>query len=416
MQTGSETHAAEEQDKQPKVLIVTGVLWIGGGAEKVAANLGNYLTDQGYETHLLTFYEAPEKYPYHGIYYTFNETPKTKLQKVLRVPLRIWKIARYAKAHDIDVAYAFLEEANFYTLLAKLLFIGRLPVIVSVRNNIRQRSWLFRKLSAWLYPHAKAVVSVTRVVEEMLIADFGLTNTTTIYNSLDMAKIAEQQAKPLPAEYQWLSDFSDDTPLLISIGRLISQKGQWHLIRAFSQVLKDHPAAKLVILGEGEYHDQLAKLIADCGLGDHVYLLGKHSNVYQFLAAADVFVFSSRWEGMPNTMLEALSAGLPIISPDCPSGPREIVAPELRVSETPQYPHRSPYGILATPFDPAAAPVWETPAAVPLNREEQELATAISTVLTEGWRRGLDYTSYQARIADAFTYDTIMTEWEALLR
>jgi len=78
---------------KPKILIVTGVLWIGGGAEKVAANLGNYFTDQGYESHLLTFYEAPDKYPYHGIYHSFNETAKThRLFKLFGIPWRIWRI------------------------------------------------------------------------------------------------------------------------------------------------------------------------------------------------------------------------------------------------------------------------------------------------------------------------------------
>ena len=402
---------AANGSKKPKVLIVTGVLWVGGGAEKVAANLGNYLTDQGYETHLLTFYEAPQKYPYHGIYHTFNEQPKTRLQKVFQVPVRIWKIARYARRHKITVAYTFLEEANFYTLVAKLLFRRRLPVIVSVRNNLNQRGRLFRWLSKKLYPHAQAVVSVTRAVEHMLQVDYGLHNTTTIYNSLDMEHVERQVGQPLPAAYQWLSDAQ---PLIITIGRLIQQKGQWHLIRAFSAVQQAHPDATLVILGEGEYRERLQQLVDDCGLSERVHFIGKHENVYQFLASADVFAFSSLWEGMPNTMLEALSVGLPIVSTDCVSGPREIIAPEVGTIESIHYPHGSPYGIL-TPVPDNAPPIWQAPAVQPLIPEEVELAAALKQVLDERWFRGPAHTEYRRRIATAFDKKTIMQQWEALL-
>ena len=397
---------------QPKILIVTGVLWIGGGAEKVAANLGNYFTDQGYETHLLTFYEAPDKYPYHGIYHSFNETPKGhRLFKLFGIPHRIWRIAKYARAHDINIAYTFLEEANFYVLLAKRLFVRRLPVVVSVRNNIRTRGWLFQRLCAWLYPSAKSVVAVTKQVEQMLIADFSLPNTTTIYNSLDMPYIAARAKEPLPSEYQWLNQAS---PLCISMGRLIPQKGQWHLIRAFSQVVASYPSAQLVVLGEGEYKAQLQQLVSDCGLADSVHFIGKHPNVYQFLQAADIFVFSSLFEGMPNTMLEALSLGLPIVSTDCPSGPREIIAPDLAVNAETNYPHKTPYGMLTTPFAIKEA-FFETPTERPLMPAEAQLADSISDVLTRNWTRGLAYTAYKQRITEAFTYEQIMQEWEAVL-
>jgi len=92
-----------EKNPKPKILIVTGVLWIGGGAEKVAANLGNYFTDQGYETHLLTFYEAAEKYPYHGIYHSFNETSKG--HRLIRLIGRQLWIRRFAQCvHTLGIA------------------------------------------------------------------------------------------------------------------------------------------------------------------------------------------------------------------------------------------------------------------------------------------------------------------------
>ncbi len=372
-------------EKKPKVLIITGVLWVGGGAEKVAANLGNYLVDEGYETHLLTFYEDDNKYPFHGTYHTFNESPPaSRLVKIWGIPLRVWRIARYIKKHDIDIAVSFLEEANFYTLAAKLIFVPKLPVIVSVRNNINRRGWIFRVLTKYLYPHAKKVVSVTRAIEEILKTEYYLTNTATIYNPIDTELVNQKTKEPLPTEWQWLQDKS---LLAISIGRLTHQKGQWHLVRAFSEVVKEYPQATLVILGEGEHRDKLQALIDESGLSNNVYLVGNHNNVYPFLAAADVFVFSSLYEGMPNTMLEAHSVRLPIISPDCISGPREIIAPELKIDETIEYPYRTEYGTLTSPMEDEE--VWQTVQKTPLTIAEEGLAEQIcerlsgSTVKTE---------------------------------
>ncbi len=402
----------EATDTKPKVLIITGVLWIGGGAEKAAANLGNYLTDQGYETHLLTFYEAAQKFPYHGIYHTFDEgAKKSWLHKLPRIPLRVWKINRYARHHQIDVVYAFLEEASFYTLVAKRLFFWRRKVIVSVRNNTNRLGRLFRFVSRVLYPHADVVVAVTRAIEHQLQSNWQLTNTTTIYNSLDMPYVEERVGEALPPEHQWLAEH---TPLVISIGRLIQQKGQWHLIRAFSAVREAHPTAKLVIIGEGEYRARLEQLVAACELTDVVHLIGKHPNVYQFLASADLFAFSSLWEGMPNTVLEALSVGLPIVSTDCVSGPREIIAPDVGILEAIAYPHETPFGVLIKAPE-NLPPIWQPPADIPLIPEEQQLAEALSDVLERRWFRGPEHTEYRRRIADAFDKTTIMQQWEDLL-
>lgn len=404
----------EKKEKDnPRILIVTGVLWVGGGAEKVAAMLGNYFTDQGYETHLLTFYEAPEKYPYHGVYHTLNEQPKkNRLSKIWNIPVRIWRIRQYARAHNIDTIFSFLEEANFYVLVMKMLFARRMRVIVSVRNNIRRRGWFFRTISRMLYPYAAKVVSNTRSVERMLIEDFGLTNTASIYNPLDMDMIEKRKQEPLASEFAWLSSRS---PLCISIGRLIHQKGQWHLIRAFTWVVKAHPHATLIILGEGEYQRKLEDLIKDCDLSEHVFLIGKHANVYQFLQQADMFVFSSLWEGMPNTMLEALAVGLPIVSTDCVSGPREIIAPDANANATEKltYPHRTTYGVLTEPF--AYDACWESPERTALTDSEIQLADAIRGLIDEGWKRGELYTAYLARTKD-FAYEKVMQEWRVFLR
>lgn len=371
-----------DKESRPRILIVIGTLAIGGGAEKVAAALGSALAARGHEAHLVTFYERPEKYAFNGIYHSFNEAlVGNRLSKLQNLPRRLWRIRKYIQDNDIDVVISFLEEANFYVLFSKLFWRLRQPVIVSVRINILCREWPFRLLSYLLYPFAYKVVSVTRGVERILMKHFRLRNTITIYNPLELHSVSRKMTEPLPAEYGWLKDCS---PLFISNGRYTHQKGQWHLIRAFAGFQEAYPSAVLAILGDGEYRERLTRLIADCGLENKVYLLGRHHNVYRFLAVADAFVFTSLYEGMPNAMLEALAVGLPIVSAECVSGPREILAPELDVDEPVVYPHVTATGILTAPLAPE--PVWESPDHTPLTLEEIQLMEAMKSVVAWGVR------------------------------
>jgi glycosyltransferase involved in cell wall biosynthesis len=407
--TANHTDANHTDAARPRLLLVIGSLSIGGGAEKVAATIGSELTARGYEVHLLTFYEATQRYPYTGIYHSAGEEIiHNRIRKIFRIPSRIRLIQRYAKDHNIDLAISFLEEANFYTILAKLCGHFKLPVVVSVRNNIERREWLFKVATRFLYKAASKVVSVTRAVEEVLRTRYRAANTTTIYNPLDMSLIDAKKVEPLPEEYK---PYFATGPVCITIGRLIPQKGQWHLVRAFTKVRETHPNATLVVLGEGELREKLTTLRDNCDLTDAVHFIGIHENVYQFLAAADLFVFSSLWEGMPNTLLEALAVGLPIIAPDCVSGPREIIAPTLGVTKTVGYPHETDLGILVEPQTDAT--IWQPPHVVPILPKEDALAEGITRGLTRVQNEKWNVPDYGRA---PFSLANITDEWETLVR
>ncbi|MEX0924379.1 MAG: glycosyltransferase [Candidatus Paceibacterota bacterium] len=364
---------AENQQK-PKILIVISNLEVGGGAQRVASTVGNELSDKGFETHLLTFYEYPQTYPYYGVYYSRHEKPK-KFSKPIKAVMRVWDIAQYCKRHNIQTTVAFLEEASFYSILTKLFF-NRSRIIVSVRNNPHYRNTLYKVLMRLLYPFADRVISVTRGIEEILKKDYKLTNTATIYNPIDKEMIEKRAENPLPEEFRWVEN---RTPLFISIGRLVQQKGQWHLVRAFQKVVEKNNDATLVLVGDGKLKDKLKKLIADCGLNNNVFLFGKQSNVFSFLKASDVFIFSSLWEGMPNTVLEALAVNLPVVTTDCATGPREIIAPELGIFENITYPYMTQYGILTMPL--GFEQIWESSESCALTQEEKVFADAMIQIL-----------------------------------
>ena len=127
----------------------------------------------------------------------------------------------------------------------------------------------------------------------------------------------------LPVEHHWLDD--SGPPLLLGVGRLTEQKDFATLIRAFAELRKQRPC-RLLILGEGEERMKLTALAKKLGVAESVQLPGFQPNPLPFMKAAKLLVMSSGWEGMPVTLVEALACGTPVVSTDCPHGPREILA------------------------------------------------------------------------------------------
>ncbi|NJS16372.1 MAG: glycosyltransferase [Nostocaceae cyanobacterium CSU_2_110] len=114
-------------------------------------------------------------------------------------------------------------------------------------------------------------------------------------------------------------------PVFLAVGRLTEQKDFSTLIKAFSLVRKEK-LARLIILGEGEARGQLEATIKNLGISEDVLLPGFTDNPYAYMYNANAFVLSSRWEGLPTVLIEAMACGCPVVATDCPSGPQEILA------------------------------------------------------------------------------------------
>lgn len=141
-----------------------------------------------------------------------------------------------------------------------------------------------------------------------------------IHNPVVTPKLFEQAKEPIDRE--WFKDGAP--PVILGVGRLSLQKDFPTLIRAFTIVRKQLPA-RLMILGEGEERPQIEAMIKELGLASEVALPGFVSNPYAFMSRAAVFVLSSVYEGLPTVLIEAMAVGTPVVSTDCPSGPREIL-------------------------------------------------------------------------------------------
>ncbi|MDQ5910638.1 MAG: hypothetical protein QG599_2735 [Pseudomonadota bacterium] len=176
-----------------------------------------------------------------------------------------------------------------------------------------------------------------------------LSRTVAIPNGIDHAAVARLSSTAnltLAPQGDWMRTSRRDSdkgisspPLLCAIARLAPEKHLELLLDAFRLVRAAHPA-RLIILGDGPERATLEARIADWGLSDAVSMLGHHENIYPYLCRADLFIHTCQFEGFGYTLLEALACGTPVISTDCPYGPREILG-------------NSEYGVLVPPDDPA---------------------------------------------------------------
>lgn len=200
----------------------------------------------------------------------------------------------------------------------------RIGTTVSV--NLASRKpldrWLQRKSMGGLYPLADRVI----------VPSVGVANDLADYTGIDRGRIQVARSPIVTPElfrlagesvdHPWLMEH--EVPVVLGAGELGYRKDFETLVQAFALVRRKRPC-RLVILGRGRRREALLALAEELGIAEDVDLPGFHPNPYGFMARADLFVLSSRWEGMPVVLIEALAAHTPVVATDCPSGPREIL-------------------------------------------------------------------------------------------
>ena len=174
----------------------------------------------------------------------------------------------------------------------------------------------------YCYPRAHKVIAVSSGAADDLVNKIGMPRekVTVLYSPIITADLLEKARQP--TDHQWFAP--NQPPVILSVGRLTQPKQQETLIKAFAIVRQQLPA-RLLLLGEGGKRVELESLITKLGLAEHVSLPGFVKNPFAFMARARVFVLSSAWEGLPGALIQALACGCPVISTDCPNGPREIL-------------------------------------------------------------------------------------------
>jgi len=310
----------------------------------------------------------------------------------------IIKYRKIIKSYKPDVSMSFFTLNNFINILSN---IGnkKIKVIVSVHNVLSMKfhnsfkDKLTKFLIKILYNKANIVIAVSRGVREELIRDFQIEpeKIRLLYNPVDIKKIQCLANEKVNDEW-----FNDDVPILINMGRIAEQKGQWYLIRVFSKV-REKKECRLVIRGNGELKPYLEKLVRDLDLINDVKFLGWQDNPFKYISKASIFVFPSLWESWGLAIIEAMVCGCPVIATDCKYGPSEILGD-------------GKFGILTPPLDGIFYKASD-----PLTPEEHFLADEIIKLLeNDNLRR--EYSKKGKERAKDFDIDLTIRKYENIIR
>lgn len=259
--------------------------------------------------------------------------------------LSVWPLSRYLRRERPRVVLAAKDRAGRAALLARWLAGVDARVYIRLGTTLSQAlegQPAPRRVARYLpmrllYRWVDGVVAVSEGVAEDTRAITGLPagRVHVIRNPVVGRALPELARAPVP--HPWLE--AGEVPVVMGIGRLTRQKDFPTLLRAFARVRAERPC-RLIVLGEGKDRPALTALARELSLEPEVAFVGFQSNPYAWLGRASLFVLSSAWEGSPNALTEALALGVPVVSTDCRSGPREVlqggrVAPLVPVGDVP---------------------------------------------------------------------------------
>jgi GalNAc-alpha-(1->4)-GalNAc-alpha-(1->3)-diNAcBac-PP-undecaprenol alpha-1,4-N-acetyl-D-galactosaminyltransferase len=360
-----------------KITLISSSLGVGG-VERVMSIVANYWAARNWQVTILSFDDGSSP-PFYDLDKRIDYRP-LGIQNRDGYQLSAWpqhlrQIQRLKKAivtSHPDLVVSFVNTTNIMTLFA--CWGLKVPTIVCehVYPAFSNLGRIGQFLQKWTYRRAALITVPTHGALSFFPATRGY-ETIVIPNP-----VALQESDEIVSQL-----YTDDRHV-VAIGKLIPQKGFDLLIKAFAQICDNHPEWTLTIFGEGAMRDELEQLCSQLRLDDRVYLPGVVTNIDAQLRKADIFALSSRFEGFPVTLAEAMAYGVPVIATDCLSGPREII-------------HNGTDGLLVVPDNIDA------------------LAVGLDILMSDPDKR--QYFSHHApKVLNRFGVEPVMNMWDNAIR
>lgn len=300
-----------------------------GGAERVVSQLLEHL-QHDFDIHLALYshvieYSIPENIKIVDLDQSENDS---QVMMLLKLPYLSYKLSRYCRRHKIMHSVAFLNRPCYINALMRSWWGYKGRVVMCERTHqttmLNTKSSLTRMITRLLirvsYNRADLVLANAKAIKDDLRENLHIHSPIeVIYNPVDIPDLQGKMREPLPYH------FEEDIFYFIAVGNFRKEKNFPLVVDAFAQ-LAGMPC-KLLLVGDGPDKTILTEKASGYGISKQVVFLGRDNNPFKYMFHAHAFVLCSDVEGFPNVLLEALACGMPVISTDCRSGPREMIAP-----------------------------------------------------------------------------------------
>ena len=297
----------------------------GGGAERVVALLAGEFAQRGYPVDLLLGRaEGPFRDAVSAAVNVHALVGRAwPRNAACLAPAMVLGLRRYLARTNPAVLMSSITGANLVACAVKFLSRSNVQLVIREANTSANRrsalrTWACRRL----YPQASAFIGNSMGVVEDLIRDLNVATDRVhlIHNPIDLDYLQREAQSPSP--HTWFDD--GGPPVVLGMGRLTEQKGFDVLLSAMAELTRRRPA-RLIVLGEGPEAESLRRQARALGISHLTQFVGFQVNPYSWLGRCDVFCLPSRWEGFPQTLVEALALGRRVVASDCHSGPREML-------------------------------------------------------------------------------------------
>lgn len=315
------TLPVEKDISKKRILFMSPVL-ASGGAERVVSVLASQLAESGYTVGIQLDKRCEKEYSISDKVELRSmppQPPRTKnyIKKVAKFIKKQYQRLKLIAEFQPHIIISFLQYTTEQTFVNNLFYGARFVSTIRVNPKIMDET------VGWLHYHIRNFIALC-------------SNAIFVQNREQKNYFPRFMHKrifivPNPINIQMLSESpkkAKNIKKIITAGRLVNQKNQMLLVQAFSKIATDFPEVNLEIYGEGPLMQDLLDQISGLSLSNRAFVMGRSESMHQTYADSDLFVLTSNYEGMPNALLEAMASGLPCISTDCPTGPKDIIIHE----------------------------------------------------------------------------------------